>query len=89
MHGTCRLVGMDTSTSPLDRAIAAVGGASALARALGLPWASTVTNWAARGVPADRCLPIERATGGAVTRYDLRPDIFGDAPDGAPAREAG
>jgi DNA-binding transcriptional regulator YdaS (Cro superfamily) len=40
-------------------------------------------------VPADRCLPIERATGGAVTRYDLRPDIFGDAPDGAPAREAG
>jgi DNA-binding transcriptional regulator YdaS (Cro superfamily) len=24
---------------------------------------------------------IERATGGKVTRYDLRPDVFGAAPD--------
>lgn len=24
---------------------------------------------------------IERATGGKVTRYDLRPDVFGPAPD--------
>ena len=31
-------------------------------------------------VPADRCIDIERVTGGAVTRYDLRPDVFGPAP---------
>jgi DNA-binding transcriptional regulator YdaS (Cro superfamily) len=42
-----------------------------------------------RGVSAKLCLPIERATNGAVTRYELRPDIFGEAPDGAPLREAG
>ena len=80
---------MDAFASPLERAIAAAGGASALARALGLVWPSTVTNWAVRGIPAERCLPIERATGGAVTRFELRPDIFGEAPDGAPLREAG
>lgn len=26
------------------------------------------------------CLPIEQSTNGVVTRYDLRPDIFGSAP---------
>lgn len=26
---------------------------------------------------------IESITGGAVTRYDLRPDVFGDAPGAA------
>lgn len=32
-------------------------------------WANTV-----RPIPIERCVPIERATGGAVTRKDLRPD---------------
>lgn len=27
-----------------------------------------------KAVPIERCIPIERATGGAVTRKDLRPD---------------
>lgn len=37
-----------------------------------------VTQWANRlkDVPPERCLPIERATGGAVTRADLRPNDF-------------
>lgn len=72
---------MDTVINPLEKATAAVGGASELARALELPWASTVTNWSKRGVPAERCIAIERATNGAVTRYELRPDVFGDPPD--------
>lgn len=29
-----------------------------------------------RRVPAELVLPIERATGGAVTRHDLRPDLY-------------
>lgn len=33
-----------------------------------------------RKVPADICPKIEEATGGEVTRYDLRPDVFGPAP---------
>lgn len=38
--------------------------------------ASLVTHWSARrkAVSAERCVPIERATGGAVRRWDLRPD---------------
>lgn len=35
-----------------------------------------VSQWAAgvKPVPADRCADIERATAGAVTRRDLRPE---------------
>ena len=72
---------MNTSIDALKKAIAIVGGPSALARELGYPWPSTVTNWIGRdGVPAERCLDVERITAGAVTRYDLRPDVFGPAP---------
>lgn len=37
---------------------------------------SLVSQWGTglRPVPIERCLPIERATAGAVTRKDLRPD---------------
>jgi DNA-binding transcriptional regulator YdaS (Cro superfamily) len=27
-------------------------------------------------VPAEWCLPIERETGGKITRHDLRPDLY-------------
>lgn len=33
-----------------------------------------------RKVPCGYCLAIENATRGAVTRYQLRPDVFGEAP---------
>lgn len=39
-----------------------------------------IRKWEAGRPPAERCLAIERATGGQVTRYDLRPDVFGPAP---------
>ena len=35
-------------------------------------------NWKMRGVPIEQCVPIERATLGAVTRKDLRPDDWAD-----------
>lgn len=39
---------------------------------------SAVSHWLRRNrVPAEHCRAIETFTGGAVTRYDLRPDIFG------------
>lgn len=31
-------------------------------------------------ITAERAVLIERATNGDVTRYDLRPDVFGPAP---------
>ena len=47
----------------------------ALARAVNAP-SSSVSQWASgkRPIPAERCPAIERATNGAVTRRDLRPD---------------
>ncbi len=39
-----------------------------------------VSQWASgvKAVPAERCPEIERATGGAVTCEELRPDIAWD-----------
>ncbi|WP_082823554.1 MULTISPECIES: helix-turn-helix domain-containing protein [unclassified Rhodanobacter] len=65
----------------LDKAIDHAGGVTALAEKLGVRQ-SVVSNWRTRGasprVPAARCIAIEQATGGAVTRHDLRPDVFGE-----------
>ena len=74
----------------IRRAAQIVGSLSALARALGIK-PPTVHQWAdgSRPVPAQHCLAIERATSGAVTRADLRPDdywlIWPDLPAPTPA----
>lgn len=60
----------------LENAIEAFGGSRRLAEALDVV-PMTVSQWKRRGVPAERAVEIERATGGKVTRYDLRPDLFG------------
>jgi DNA-binding transcriptional regulator YdaS (Cro superfamily) len=61
---------------PIEKACRAVGSQSALAAALGVA-RPTVNQWvfAKRPIPAERCIDIERATGGAVRCEDLRPDI--------------
>lgn len=47
-----------------------------------------VHNWFARGVvPPSRCIPVEQALESLVTRFDLRPDVFGEPPT-APLDEA-
>lgn len=62
----------------LNRAIELVGGVGQLAERLATAQ-STVSNWRARQrVPAKRCREIERVTEGRVTRYELRPDVFGN-----------
>lgn len=58
---------------PLDLAAAQVGGTSKLAALLDVS-VQAISNWKERGVPIERCLPIERATGGKVTRRELRDD---------------
>jgi len=52
------------------------GAVVALARSIGVN-PVLVSQWknGVRGVPAARCPDIERATGGAVTCEDLRPDL--------------
>lgn len=59
----------------IDIAVDRLGGVGRLAAAIGVTQAA-VSNWRARGSSPDaiHCTAIERATGGAVTRRDLRPD---------------
>jgi DNA-binding transcriptional regulator YdaS (Cro superfamily) len=66
--------------TPLEAAIAHIGSQQAFADLLGVKPPS-VAEWRKRGrPPAERCIAIEDATGGQITRYALRPDVFGAAP---------
>jgi DNA-binding transcriptional regulator YdaS (Cro superfamily) len=59
----------------LERAIEIAGSVGKLADAIGSRQ-SVVSNWRARGnVSAEGCAEIERATAGAVTCEELRPDL--------------
>lgn len=72
----------DSQIKHISRAIKLAGGQSQLSKALKLRSQSTVSQWVTkrRPLPAKHCLKIEFITGGQVTRYQLRPDIFGKAP---------
>ncbi len=74
------------SLKALNEAVNMVGGQAALARALQNRRHCNVRQqhiwkWLQKGcVPAEYAMTIEGITGGAVTRYDLRPDVFGPPP---------
>lgn len=60
----------------LRRAIRVAGCQAELARRLGIT-SMAVTQWRKRGrIPAEWVTRIEEATGGAVTREELRPDLY-------------
>ena len=61
----------------LDQVIEILGSQEALASNLKIR-SPSISEWRKRGrVPAERCLEIERLTENRVTRYELRPDVFG------------
>lgn len=63
---------------PLDRAARYLGGRPLLASQLDVTPAA-IGNWKTRGVPIEKCVPIERLCPGVVSRRDLRddwPDIW-------------
>lgn len=66
---------MSTSKKAVLRACEILGSQAALAQDVGVRPAF-VSQWLSgtRPIPPMRCIAIERATGGAVTRKDLRPD---------------
>jgi DNA-binding transcriptional regulator YdaS (Cro superfamily) len=70
----------------LEHAIRIVGSETMLAEAIGVS-KQAVNHWklGRRPISPERCIAIERATAGEVTRGELRPDIFGQAP-GRPIR---
>ena len=58
----------------LRKAAELAGSVSALARAIGMSQ-QTVWAWIYRkSIPPEHCAAVERATGGAVMRWDLRPE---------------
>lgn len=62
--------------TPIRKAVAIVGNQTKLAEILDVA-PSAVQQWvAANHVPAKRVLAVEAATGGQVTRSELRPDIY-------------
>ncbi len=66
-------------TEALTKAIAIVGGQTQLARLLGVKQAH-VWHWLKKAgrVPGEHVLAIEKATGGEITRHQLRPDLYPD-----------
>lgn len=74
----------------LQKAITVLGSQSALAREVGVKQGN-VWNWLniTKKVPAEYVLKIETATGGAISRHELRPDIYPEIePDIAGAGDA-
>lgn len=64
-----------TPEHPIKRAAHVIGSYSALARLLGVTRGAVFQyKFPDRKVPAKHCLTIERATSGAVSRRDLRPN---------------
>lgn len=59
-----------------------VGGVTKLAEKLGIS-RPAIYQWTR--VPAERVLAIETATGGQVTRHQLRPDLYPQEQQGAAA----
>lgn len=58
------------------RAVEVAGSQTRLAQLVGCSQ-QAVAKWIVRGrAPAERVLSIEAATNGAVTRHDLRPDLY-------------
>lgn len=59
--------------SVIRKAVTAAGGVNALAAAVGIRRQAL---YAWPRVPPKRVIAIEAATGGKVTRHEMRPDIY-------------
>ncbi|RWO34764.1 MAG: helix-turn-helix domain-containing protein [Mesorhizobium sp.] len=71
--------------SHIERAVALLGSQAKLAEAAGYSqqYISWLLSGTQRRVSAEAALAFEKATGGEVSRHDLRPDIFGPARESA------
>lgn len=71
---------METGFDALKRAVQKFGSHGAAARAIGVSQQAVTRKMNNGGrVPAEWCLPIERATAGEISRHDLRPDLYPEA----------
>jgi len=70
----------------LEQAITEAGGTAALARAINVT-PQAISQW--DRVPAERALAVEQATGGKVTRHQLRPDLYPASQENGAAKATG
>ncbi|SMP71770.1 transcriptional regulator [Noviherbaspirillum suwonense] len=72
---------MDTKTlSPIEKAVGLAGGTANLAKSCGVTQ-QAVYKWLKSGhPPVERCVAIEQAVRGRVSRFDLLPADFCSAP---------
>lgn len=72
-----------TPLQALSKAVELCEGQAELARRIGGKVKQAhVWNWLRSGrAPAEHCRAIEEAVEGRVTRYQLRPDVFGTRPE--------
>ncbi|WP_405048948.1 transcriptional regulator [Rhizobium rhizogenes] len=71
---------MERFRAHIERAIEAHGSQVKLANAIGC--SQQYISWLlseAKQISAEKALAVEKATGGLVSRHDLRPDVFGVA----------
>lgn len=61
------------STRAVRRAIESGGGLQSLASKVGVKY-QAVQKWRKKGIPAERVLSVEAASG--VSRHELRPDLY-------------
>jgi DNA-binding transcriptional regulator YdaS (Cro superfamily) len=60
-----------------NKAIELAGGQTALARLLGKEFKQYhMQHWKNHGIPAKHAIRVEKALKRAITRYELRPDIY-------------
>jgi DNA-binding transcriptional regulator YdaS (Cro superfamily) len=71
--------------SAIKEAVRLAGGPTALAKKINVK-TPTVCQWLSkkRPVPSGRCLAIEQAVDGRVTRYELCPEVFGQPAEPLP-----
>jgi DNA-binding transcriptional regulator YdaS (Cro superfamily) len=68
---------MNTGFEALKIAVSQLGSHSAAAKAIGISQQAVSRKLRSGGpVPAEWCIPLEDATNGAVTRHQLRPDLY-------------
>jgi len=64
----------------VEQVINLAGGASVVARACGVS-PQAVQQWRTSDrIPAERVLTVEKLVNGQVSRYEIRPDVYGDKP---------
>lgn len=69
---------MGTTEQALEKADELAGSRAALARIAGVS-KQAAYKW--RAIPPEHCRKIEAALDARLTRYEMRPDIFGEQPD--------